>query len=173
MTLRSLLVALASVAALLVLPTSAIAGPPPDRVKPLDCLDQWESNDNYVGDGWPGAHVITINGVVLRCGDESTGVVHIAGEGTTGSRHPISAGTQSYFLQCFDLVARHGERRPDSRSVDRERLVYFYFDINAPTFPGEATAIIDKATGRVRTLFTSTGAEGNDWLTCAAKAQIA
>lgn len=171
--LRWLLVTLVSVTALLAISTPAVAGPPPDRVKPLDCLREWDSNDNYVGDGWPRAHVVTINGIVLRCGDESTGVVHIAGEGTTGSRHPISPEMQSYFLQCFDLITREGERGPDPDGPDRELLVYFYFDINRPTFPGEATAVIDKATGRVRTVFTSTGASGNDWLTCAAKAQVA
>jgi hypothetical protein len=45
--------------------------------------------------------------------------------------------------------------------------VYSYFDILTPLLPGEATAVIDKATGRVRTLFTSTGAEGNEWAKCA------
>lgn len=167
--MRWFVVAVISVAALLAMSTPAVANTPPDQVSPLDCLDQWENNPNYVGDGWPQAHVATVNGLTLHCGDESTGIVHIAAdeEETTGHGHPIAAGTQSYFLQCFGIVARSGERRPDPEFEDRERVVYSYFDIMAPLLPGEATAIIDKATGRVRTLFTSTGAEGNEWVKCA------
>lgn len=175
MTLRWYLTGamLISVFLLLLTSTVAVADPPRGRVKPLECLNQWSNNDDYVGEGWVRANVATINGAVLNCGDEFTGVVHIAGKGTTGSGHPISGATESYFMQCFDLVARFGERSPDPDGPERVWLEYEYFSLTRPDAPSRATAILEERTGLVRTMFTSTGAEGNDWLACAAAAQIA
>ncbi len=83
------------------------APPPPGDVNPLECLNQWDNNPNYVGEGWVGARVRVVRDVLERevflgCGDELSGVIHIAHPDTTGTLHPIPPGEEASFLRCFE-----------------------------------------------------------------------
>lgn len=87
---------------------SALAYPSEASPTPLQCLDQWETNDNYVGDGWVAVPVRRTSGTVLGCGDERSGVIHIGHPDTTGNLHPITAETEEAFLSRQDRRQRRG-----------------------------------------------------------------
>ncbi|MFD2419751.1 hypothetical protein [Amycolatopsis pigmentata] len=152
--------------------TTATAAPPAPDNTPLDCFWQWANNPNYVGDGWVGARVSDVNGVFLGCGDELSGIIHIADPDSTGSIHPIFADTQADFLACFWNIATFGSQRPDNDFPnDRTRYEFQYTYWTNVGFPATQTAtLIKNNVGRfVWTMFTQTdfSPDGNDWYSCA------
>lgn len=87
------------------------APPPPGDVSPRECLNQWDGNGNYVGEGWVGARAKVVRDVLdrevfLGCGDELSGVIHIAHPDSTGTVHPIPPGQEGDFLRCFERTIR-------------------------------------------------------------------
>lgn len=114
------------------------AAPPPDNPTPRQCLDAFNSTApeiDYVGDGWPGALVAgppqswmfsffddTDRDFRLYCGDERSGVVHIAGE-STGTGHPISEADQDWFIGCWNVVIGAGTAEDDGNGRTRFTLV--------------------------------------------------
>lgn len=50
----------------------AAAAPPPPNPTPMQCIDEFTNNDNYLGDGWAEGFVAAAGGnegeYVLRCG---------------------------------------------------------------------------------------------------------
>jgi hypothetical protein len=170
--------------ALVVAGAPASAASPPDLVTPLECLRAWDDDDpefDYIGEGWADAPVAVVEevGVTLTCGDERSGVIHIAhpdADSRTGSGHPITPETEEDFLWCFRYTVLVGERGPDPDFPDTR----IRFD---HTFQGRvevqgvstvvqqtATAYVDRAGGFVWTFFTSKNAthpDGNNWTDCA------
>lgn len=92
---------------------SANAAPPPPISTPLECINSFSNNPDYVSEGWVAAEVASWNGVFLGCGDERSGIIHIAHPESTGSIHPVFEDTQSAFLACFRNIANSGAQRPD------------------------------------------------------------
>lgn len=155
----------------MVFTSMAQAAPPPGRVSGLDCLREWDLNDDYVGEGWVQARVAEVDGVVLGCGDERSGMIHIAHEQSGGSTHPVDASNYGAFLECFGLLVRSGRQSPDvdhPQTRTRYDLVYKYSSAGGYPIPLHAVVIKDNAGGFVYTMFTSTVevARGNDWTGC-------
>lgn len=146
----------------------------PASATPFQCLQAWDQDGeslDYVGDGWVGVRVIDVGGVFLGCGDELSGVVHIAHPDTTGTLHPIFENTQNAFIQCFQLIANSGTRRADDDfPASRTRAEFTYY-VNSQfgQIPQTATIIFDNAGRFAYTVFTSSGSfspEGNNWGGC-------
>jgi hypothetical protein len=152
---------------------SAAADSPPALSSPMDCVNQFDDNPDYVGEGWVDALVSTSNGISLRCGDERSGVVHIAHPESNGTTHPVSAETQNRFLSCFRAIVSSGRSEPDRKFPEsRTRYELFYGSDEFQGVPLTKTAalIADNARGFVWTMFTSGSKEfpdGNDWRGCA------
>lgn len=161
------------VAATLVLVSAApaSAAPPPPNPTPLQCVDEFTHNDNYVGDGWVGARVEgppskgpfgfldrTDREFSLYCGNELAGVVHIAHPESTGTVHPIIAASEESFRACWAVTIAGGAREPQGDG--RSRFVREYRK-------GEfSTAIVDDRHRFTYTLFTTSPNGSNDWLRC-------
>jgi hypothetical protein len=155
---------------------TAVAVPPPSLVRPLDCLREFDESPHYARDGWARARVADVAGVFLGCGDEMSGVIHIAHPESRGHTHPIPPGAENSFLWCFERTIRLGRQRPDNDYPEsRTRYEYAYNgDIGAP-FPmagasQRATAIVDNAGGFVWTFFASgpRSPQSNNWGGCVA-----
>lgn len=138
---------------------SASAAPPGTNVRPLDCLREFDHNPNYVGEGWIAAMVASANGYMLGCGNELSGVVHIAHPASTGTFHPIPANDEDLFLQCWRRTLEDGVPEPDG--VGRTRYVYTH-----GYSKDRATVIVDDRGKFTYTMFTSDGSAGNNWLGC-------
>jgi hypothetical protein len=151
----------------------AAAAPPPAISSPMDCINQFDDNPDYVGEGWVDALVSTSNGISLHCGDELSGVVHIAHPESNGTTHPVSAETQNLFLRCFRAIVSGGRSQPDRRypeSRTRYELFYGTDEFQGVPLTKMATLIVDNEQGFVWTLFTSGSKafpDGNDWRGCA------
>lgn len=139
---------------------TALAGPPPSQPSPKQCLDEWDDNDNYVGDGWVSARVRTAsNGWFVGCGDERSGIIHIAHPDSTGREHPITSSTEGNFLKCWNAaVTRGSEHR---MSDGRIRITW------KPRGTAFARGYFAADRKFTWTFFTSKGAKGNDWSGCA------
>lgn len=166
---RSIIASLATILALAIGATSSYAAPPPYSVEPMRCIAEFNENDNYVGEGWVAARVAESNGVFLGCGDERSGVIHIAHPESTGNVHPVYPETQYEFVQCFKAVAALGYQKPDKNFPNtRTRYEYtYYVDSPAGPLPHTATLIKDNAGGFVWTMFTSSPNDA-DWVGCTA-----
>jgi hypothetical protein len=151
----------------------AAAAPPPAISSPMDCINQFDDNPDYVGEGWVDALVSTSNGISLRCGDELSGVVHIAHPESNGTTHPVSAETQNFFLRCFRAIVSDGKSQPDRKYPEsRTRYEFFYGtdEFQGVPLTKTATLIVDNERGFVWTMFTSGSKafpDGNDWRGCA------
>ncbi|MGH3937764.1 MAG: hypothetical protein ACRDTG_03890 [Pseudonocardiaceae bacterium] len=173
-TRRAIPLLLGATLPVVALVSPASAAPPPAEPTPTQCLNEFSSNPDYVGDGWVGARVSgppsgnpfdlfeffnpQDREYSLFCGDELSGVVHIAHPESTGTVHPISPDDEEQFLMCWRRTIAGGDPEPDV--AGRTRFVLEYRE-------GEfATAIVDNERRFTYTLFTSTGAEGNDWSRC-------
>lgn len=143
----------------------ASAAPPPPDPTPLQCIDEFTFNDNYVGDGWVGALVTTASGAVgefsLFCGDELSGVVHTGHPLSSGTVHPIFEDTQDYYQKCWELTIEDGVVQDIPSDPGRKRIV------RTNALGLTSTAFVD-VRGFAYTLFTSEGNSdvSNDWLKC-------
>lgn len=150
----------------------ANAAPPPARVSGLRCLSEWDANDDYRGEGWVSALVLgDRRSVYLGCGDELSGMIHIAHPESTGTTHPVDAATYGAFASCFQRIVLEGTTAED-RGFEKTRTRYTLFYGHSPTeyaLPLTATLIVDNAGRFVWTMYTSTSgsARGNDWDGCA------
>lgn len=168
---RGTIIGMVSAVALVFSSEAVLAARPPSSSTPMRCLYEWEKNPNYVGDGWVGARVADVNGIFLGCGDERSGIIHIAHPESTGSIHPISASTQDEFLRCFELVATRGVRSADKDFPSSRTRVEFtyYLKTQLGSLPQFATIIYDNTGRFVWTFFTSSGSfsrQGNNWSGC-------
>lgn len=181
---RSFGVVTVTVSLMIAFSTSADAQPPPPQPTPTQCLEAFSSDPNYVGDGWVGARVsgppppMYLGGVrdpvdrefSLFCGDELSGVVHIAHPESTGTVHPISREDESFFVDCWSRIISRGIQDPEG---DRTRFTYQYGQMmvnGVPVGPLTATAIVDNQRRLTYTVFTGGGntpGRGNDWFNCA------
>ncbi len=168
---RRTIIGMVSAVALVFSSEAVLAARPPSFATPMRCMYEFDKNDNYIGDGWVKARVADVKGIFLGCGDEQSGIIHIAHPESMGNSHPISGSTQDEFLQCFKLVATNGERSPDKRfPSSRTRVEYTYY-VNSQFgwVPQTATIIYDNARRFVWTFFTSSGSfspKGNNWSDC-------
>jgi hypothetical protein len=156
---------------------TASSEPPPSVTPPFKCFQAWARDGeglDYFREGWVGARVADVNGIFLGCGDESTGVIHIAhpDSNSTSGLHPITEANQNTFLQCFVLIAQSGIRVPDKGFPQtRTRAEYTYY-VNSDKFgrvPQKATIIFDNAARFAYTVFTSSGSfspQGDNWPSC-------
>jgi hypothetical protein len=160
---------------------TARAAPPPTTSRPLTCLERWDDEDprfDYVGEGWVNARVATVNGVVLGCGDEQSGVVHIGGSAVTGTGHAIDKRNEQAFLDCFGSLVRFGTKEPDPdfpETRDRYRKV---FSEPSPfgDLPVVATMYVDRKRHFVYTIHTTkTKATpgSNNWAGCSGGGAVA
>lgn len=125
-----------------------------------------------MGEGWVAAPVLDVNGVFLGCGDERSGVIHIAHPESTGNVHPIYPAQVRDFSRCHEKIATFGTQRPDNNFPGtRTRYEYtYYVDSNLGPIPQTATIVKDNAGRFVWTMFTpetSDVPQGKDWLGCA------
>ncbi len=121
--LRNATALLAAILILSLATSNAYAVPPPPIVEPMRCIAEWNENDNYVGEGWVAARVGDVNGVFLGCGDERSGLIHIAHPESTGTVHPVWPHAQFEFLRCFELIAKMGVQKPDNNFPGRSNQV--------------------------------------------------
>lgn len=154
------------------------AEPPPPVVLPFKCLQAWDRDGRgveYRKEGWVKAKVADVNGIFLGCGDESSGVIHMAHPDTTSTTglHTITVANQLTFLQCFELIAKFGARVPDPGfTKTRTRAEYTYVVIvpNNRRIEQKATIIFDNAARFAYTVFTSNRKEisplGDNWSGC-------
>jgi hypothetical protein len=152
----------------------AAAEPPPAISSPTDCINRFDDEGlDYVGDGWVDALVSATNGISLRCGDERSGVVHIAHPDSTGTTHPVSAENQNAFVRCFRVIASSGRAEPDNKfpeSRTRYEIFYGRDEFQGVPLTKTGTLIVDNERGFVYTMFTSGSTKfprGNDWRGCA------
>lgn len=143
----------------------AAAAPPPNPT-PMQCIDEFTNNDNYLGDGWAEGFVAAAGGnegeYVLRCGDVSSGVIHIAHPETTGNLHPVFASTQDAFVACWRRIITFGIGLPD----DSNRLLIEFIIPGVPNARGRA--YVDPQTRITYTTFIAGGGvANNDWAACA------
>jgi hypothetical protein len=155
--------------------TDAWAGPPvpiPTVSQPLECVEQFENNPFYRADRWVEARALELNGIFMGCGDEWSGVVHIASEDSKGHTHPVDAASQQDFSTCFEVLVRFGKVSPDRLFPDTRDAYEYLFteDTQFGPQPVLATLIVDREDRFVWNMFTSnTGAtpRGNNWRGCA------
>lgn len=119
---------------LVTLVDSPLASARPIAVSPQDCLNVWNNqSDRYYRENWESKEVTVIRQIpnpfgetpavfTLRCGDELTGVIHIADDGSTGSVHPIVGEQAGQFVRCVEKTMYQGTFKFDSGS--RTRGVY-------------------------------------------------
>lgn len=142
-------------------PQTALAARAPAQPSPEQCLNAFDDDgDDYVGDGWVGATVERSNGWQLGCGDELSGVIHIAHPESSGSVHPITSATEGDFLTCWAAAVRNGvaAKQSDGRTT-----------ITWQPTKGGKVAFGYFATDRKFTItfYTRTGGKSNDWHGCA------
>lgn len=171
---RTAILTLAVSSVLVISSTSASAAPPPPdhAVTPMTCIYQYNENDLYVEEGWVGAAVDYENGVFLGCGDERSGVIHIAHPNSSGNTHPVYERDQDDFLRCFSNLAHRGSKEPDKNFPDtRTRYKFtFYIETSIGTVPQMAQMVVDNAGGFVYTIWTpehNSYPRGNNWYGCA------
>lgn len=172
---------------MIVFSTPVAAAPPPPQPTPTQCLNEFSSNDNYVGDGWVGARVagppqpVDLAGVPdpvdreysLFCGDILSGVVHTAHPESTGTVHPIPPGDEGFFVSCWSEIIRRGVPEEQSDGRIRFRYEYGFEDgkiMDVVPVPLVAQAIVDKERRFTYTFFTGGGkttGQGNKWFDCA------
>jgi hypothetical protein len=142
---------------------------------PRECLQEFEDNDDYVGDGWVDVPVARADGVHLGCGDEYSGVVHIGSEDSHGHTHPITEASQAAFVRCFDKLIREGVMSPDPDSRTRDRYQLTFYEPR-DYLPKKATVIVDRERKFVWAMYTTNSdfsPRGNNWSGCDGSALIA
>ncbi|GAB3677607.1 hypothetical protein GCM10027597_18610 [Saccharopolyspora tripterygii] len=131
----------------------------------MQCIDAFDHDPDYVGNGWVGALVYTASGeegeVNLLCGDELSGVIHIAHPASTGSVHPVYPDTEYGFGACFEQTITRGKSsvQPDGR------VRYVMYNLTSRV---TSTAIVDGQRRFTYTLFTDSAPQGDNWLGCSA-----
>lgn len=139
----------------------AHAAPPPGSPSPMQCINEFTNNPNYVGDGWVGGLVATASGAVgeasLFCGDELSGVVHIAHPESTGTVHPVFEDDEDLFTTCWRNTIEFGTPVPDGNG--RTKITW---KRNANV---TGVVIIDDARRFTYTHYTE-GARSNNWFSC-------
>jgi hypothetical protein len=109
----------------------------------------------------------------LRCGDERSGVVHIAHQDSTGTTHPVSVENQNAFVRCFRVIASSGRTEPDNKFPESRTRYEIFFgrdEFQGVPLTKTGTLIVDNERGFVYTMFTSGSTKfprGNDWRGCA------
>lgn len=165
MTFRRLAASAISALALLAAFTSpAAAAPPGSQVTPQECIQAWDNNPNYVADGWVGAFVASAvdgNGVTnnLFCGDELSGVIHIASSDSTGTVHPIAPDDDDLFIGCFESTIENGAISPGGAGRAR-------FDFTNSITGVTSTAFVDVERKFTYTLFADGNPASNNWFRC-------
>jgi hypothetical protein len=153
--------------------TVPVTAPGPRQVTPFECLAAYDDDDlDYVGEGWVGNLVSgppptswwidlfdeTDRDYNLHCGDELTGVVHIATQEGTGTGHLIDADDEQWFLDCWKLTVGDGRAEPDSTPGRTKFTKDFGGD-------RQSVVIVDDKRRFTYTMYT-TGDRSNDWLPC-------
>jgi hypothetical protein len=176
--LRFLVAGILSAAMVAASTAPASAAPPPDnRVSPIECLEAWENDPDYLNDGWVDAVVMSVPevGVTLTCGDVRSGVIHIAHEESTGNGHPITRESAEDFLYCLFNTVVGGVRSDDPKfpatRVQYESTYYGYAEIMGvrQLVQQKARAFVDRERGFVWTFHTSKSSEyprSNNWADC-------
>lgn len=149
-----------------IFPAEAAPPPPLGKVTPSMCIREFTDNDNYIEDGWVNARVQEYfpgPPFVLGCGDELSGVVHIAHPASTGTVHPLdpSGAQDGVFTDCIGNTLYNGKTSETSPGRVRHDWDYGAQEQRASVF-------VDKARSFVYTAFTNTPNGGNDWAGCAA-----
>jgi hypothetical protein len=129
-----------------------------------DCLRMFDSDSNaYYREGWQTDEVAvatTRDGTILtlRCGNELSGVIHIADPESTGTGHSLnpSGADDAVFATCFRKTVTEGTPRDES---DRVLLVRNY----GPS--GGRSYVRYGRDGTVYSMYTS--APGDEWADCA------
>lgn len=155
---------ISALALLAVFAPAAAAAPPGGTVTPQECIQQWDNNPNYVGEGWVGAFVasaVDVNGVTnnLFCGDELSGVIHIASSDSTGQVHPIAPEDDDFFIGCFENVIEYGVISPGG--TGRARFDFTNTLSNVP-----AGAFVDVDRKFTYTVFANGNPASNNWFRC-------
>jgi hypothetical protein len=158
--------------------TTAQAAPPPEgkSVPPIKCTSEFLNNPDYRKEGWVAAKVAKVDDVFLGCGDEISGVVHIASSRSNGTTHPVFASTQGAFVQCFGRLVREGKQSPDKDFPDTRDRYELVFGVPGDVIPARATLIVDRKARFVWAMFTSNTERtprGNNWAGCSGQTAVA
>jgi hypothetical protein len=141
------------------------------------CLEMWSGDVNrYYREGWDQKLVTSASRInpfpaqrgtlqfSLHCGDERSGVIHIAHPETNGTQHPIAPDQYATFAICVRNIIHSGEFSLDEDSDSRG-----LFSLPIGFKPGAFARVT--SSGQIISVYTRTTErhpQANDWGACSA-----